>query len=205
VYSKPLIDFDSPKAVTKANPYEIDVKFIGNTAMYFDTQCEVILTGAYKWGALPLHIKDHEDRYANSKVGDMQKAYVQDINYKGVSLQSLIFESKVVKDYDQNIFTQYSRGVAMSHSIGAQRVLAGLAVKDGNDGQKKLWKKYIDQIFNKDEVLKYGFFVATSEIFVNECSIVLRPANEISMQIDFEASDISVSKNDDIVVSTDWI
>ena len=190
IYSKP----DANKADTGAAPEDtgmITVKVVANTAMFFDSQADVLLPDNAKKsikdrkGLIP-HIHDHIWE-VTSEVGDVKNIYYQDIPLKDLGVnqtgtaQALIFETEIRKDYNEAIYNKYKAGKVNQHSIGLQYVNIALAYNDEDSKEEfALWNKYINQIINKEAAEAAGYFWVVSEIKLMENSSVLFGSNSLT-------------------------
>lgn len=196
VFFSPSFVFSKPAANKSDNtPAEdtgkILVKVVANTAMFFDSQSDVLLPDNAKKsikdrkGLIP-HIHDHIWE-VTSEVGDVKNIYYQDILLKDLgvnkegSAQALIFETEIRKDYNEAIYNKYKSGRVNQHSIGLQYVNLSLAVNDEDMKEEfALYNKYINQIINKEAAQQAGYFWAVSEIKLMENSSVLFGSNSLT-------------------------
>jgi len=90
-----------------------------------------------------------------------------------------------MKDYNEKVFNQYKMGRVNQHSIGLQYLQLELAIND-EESEKEFdfWNKYYDQIINKEEADKKGFFWVVQEIRLIENSAVLFGSNEATPTLD---------------------
>lgn len=170
------------------------VKVVANTSMWCDTAMDVLLRDSGKKsmkerkGLIP-HIHDHE-WMTDAEVGDVQSIYYEDVSLRelGVkqegSAQALIFETDIIRSYNERIFDKYRNKKVKQHSIGLRYVNLLLALNEPDDeyyeDEYKVWKKYIDQIINKDYVESKGYFWAVPEYMLLENSCVLFGANQLT-------------------------
>lgn len=195
----PTYLFDSPTSSNKAEgdgaagaPMDdtgvLRVKAVANTAYWCDSQMDVLLPDNAKKsikerkGLIP-HIHDHIWEMG-AKVGEVVNIYYQDmlltdlgINKSG-STQALIFETDIMKEYNEKVYLQYKRKKANQHSIGLQYVKIELAINDSEyEKEMDFWNKYVDLIINKEVVMERGYFWVVSEIKLMENSVVLFGSN----------------------------
>jgi hypothetical protein len=175
---------------SEGNKNYVDVKVIANTANWFDSQGDVLLTDSCKRslkdrkGMIP-HLHDHIHRI-DEQVGDVQKIYTQEIllselgiNKPG-STQVLIFETRIRKDYNEKVYNLYKNGKVQQHSIGLQYVSGGIemAINDSEYEKENLfWEKYINLVINRDEAEESGYMWIVSEYKLLENSAVLFGSN----------------------------
>lgn len=171
-----------------ADAESVRVKVVGNSALWCDTQLDVLLPDSWKRsikerkGMMP-HLHDHIHEIG-AEVGDVRNVYSQDISLTDLGLtktgttQALIWETDVKKVYNPMIFEKYRTGKIKQHSIGLQYVKLELAINDPeNEKEYDFWNKYISQVLNPDVPEEIGFFWVVSEIKVLENSAVLFGSN----------------------------
>lgn len=189
IYSKP--DATKADAGATEDTGTILVKVVANTAMFFDSQADVLLPDNAKKsikdrkGLIP-HIHDHIWE-VTSEVGDVKNIYYQDVPLKELGVnqpgtaQALIFETEIRKDYNEAIYNKYRAKKVNQHSIGLQYVNLALAYNDEEAKEEfALWNKYINQIINKEAAEAAGYFWAVSEIKLMENSSVLFGSNSLT-------------------------
>lgn len=173
------------------------VESAANTSMYCDTAMDVLLKNAGKKsikerrGMIP-HIFDHEWSMLN-EVGDVKDIYYQDLPLRDLGLkqdgtaQVLTFYTEVIKSYNEKVFEKYRLKKVKQHSIGLWYDDLQLAVNAPDDeyweDEYKVWKKYIDQIINKELPESRGYFFAVSQFTLLENSAVLLGANFLTPTI----------------------
>jgi len=184
----------------------IRVKVVANAANWFDSQLDVLLPDCWKKsikeraGMIP-HLHDHIQQI-EAKVGEVESIYSQDVKLKDLGLnqpgatQCLIFETDVMKSYNEKVFNQYRLKKINQHSIGLRYVGLDLAIND-EESEKEMdfWNKYYPQVINKDMVEEYGFFWVVSEIGLLENSCVLFGANELTPTLETEPADATPGKS----------
>lgn len=166
-------------------------KFVGNTALWIDSQMDLLLPDCWKksimerQGKVP-HLHDHV-RELDAEVGIVKNFYSQEISLLELGIsrtgvtQSLVFDSEVRKDYHPRTFEKYRTGRVNQHSIGLQYVRLELAIND-EESEKEFdfWNKYYPLVINKDVADDSGFFWIVPEIKLIEVSAVLFGANELT-------------------------
>lgn len=106
------------------------------------------------------------------------------------SATALIFETKILKSYNEKIFQMYQSNGINQHSIGLQYINLALAINDPEDFDHfKTWNEYFPQIINKQKATDYGFFFAVKEYKLIENSSVLFGANELTPTLSIEKID----------------
>jgi hypothetical protein len=98
--------------------------------------------------------------------------------------QVLTFSTEIIKNYNERIFEKYRTKRIKQHSIGLRYVELLLAINEPEDeywaDEYKIWKKYIDQIINKDIPEETGYFWAVPQYMLLENSCVLFGANALT-------------------------
>lgn len=168
------------------------VKVVANAALWMDSQRDVLLPDCWQKsiseGKGRLHLKDHAYKI-DAEVGDVTNVYSQNISLSDLGInkpgltQCLIYESNVNKLYDEKTFAKYKAGKINQHSIGLNYVVIELSVNDNSEYYKEEyanWIKYVDQIINKEEAEKVGYFWVVKEIKLIEVSAVLLGSNELT-------------------------
>lgn len=170
---------------------QMRVKVVANAALWCDSQMDVLLPDCWKRSIkerkdmIP-HLHDHIHQ-VDAKIGEVAKIYSQDISLNELGLkqsgttQVLIFETDVMKSYNEKVFNQYKLGKINQHSIGLQYVKIELAINDEeNEKEFDFWNKYIKLVINREFAEERGFFWVVSEIKVLENSSVLFGSNELT-------------------------
>jgi hypothetical protein len=170
------------------------VDVAANTSMWCDTAGDVLLKNSAKKsmkerkGLIP-HIYDH--RYeVLAEVGEVQNIYYQDVELRRLGLkidgmaQVLTFKTEVIKSYNPAVFDKYRLKKIRQHSIGLRYEELLLAVNAPDDEywteEYKVWKKYIDDIINKEVPEARGYFWAVPQYMLLENSAVLIGANMLT-------------------------
>lgn len=199
-----LLDIRGDKAVKVApadvpeDATKVRVKVVANTALWMDSQYDVLIPDCWKNSIrtrkdmIP-HLHDHCHEIG-AEVGDVVDIYSQDISLTDLGLsksgktQCLIFETDIMKSYNQVVFDKYKNGKVKQHSIGLQYIKMSLAIND-EDSEKEytFWEKYIKQIINREHAEDKGFFWVIEEIKLLENSAVLFGSNELTPTLDVKA------------------
>lgn len=174
------------------------VKVVANTAMYCDSQMDVLLPDNAKKsikerkGMIP-HLHDHIHQIG-AEIGDTVDIYYQTMSLSELGIakqgtaQALILVSDVLKSYNEQTFNKYKSGKIKQHSIGLQYVKIGLAVNDPESvAEYELWQKYAPQVINQDLINEKGFFWVVPEIKLLEISAVLFGSNPITPTLEVKS------------------
>jgi len=182
-----------------ADDERIQVDAIGNLAMWYDSHQDVMLTDSWtksisERGTLIPILKDHQHS-VSAKIGKTIEVYTKDLFLKDLGVdwsevrqaQGLIFKFEPRKSFDEKVYTMYKEGEINQHSIGLQYVKIDLAVNDPEDEEEyAVWRKYIDKIINKEDVIKNGYFWAVKEAKILELSAVLFASNTMTPVLQIE-------------------
>ena len=187
-------EMDSPEM----DPTTLLVKVVANTSNFCDSHYDVLAPDCWKKTIrengprgknIIAHICDHKHEIT-AKVGKVEAIYSEDLELRKIGVksdikeaQALIFETEIRKDFNEKVYNLYKAGEVNQHSIGLQYVKIDLAVNSEDDEYKqeyKLWRKQIDNIVNKEEVIERGYFWYVTEIKLYENSAVLFGSNEIT-------------------------
>lgn len=170
------------------------VESSANASMWCDTAMDVLLRDGGKKsikerkGLIP-HIHDHLYETL-AEVGDVMSIYYQDVPLKQFNIkkdgtvQILTFKTEIIKEYNPPIFEKYRKKKIRQHSIGLRYISLDLAINRPNDeyyeDEYKLWKKWIDQVINKEVPESMGYFWVVAEFMLLENSCVLIGANQLT-------------------------
>jgi hypothetical protein len=185
----------------------VHVTVVANAANWCDSQMDVLIPDCWKAsikarkGMIP-HLHDHIHQI-EAKIGEVDKIYSKDMKLADLGLkqegstQVLIFETDVMKSYNEKVYNQYKLGKINQHSIGLQYVKISLCIND-EESEKEFdfWNKYIDQVINRDVVEARGYFWVVSEIKLLENSCVLFGANELTPTLDVKVDTHSEPSSD---------
>jgi len=164
---------------------------VANTYNWMDSHDDVHLKGTFTKSISErankvFHLHDHKYQI-DAIVGEPLKIYEQDIAWKSLGVeklgttQSLMMESKIIKDNKPNIFNAYKNGKINQHSVGMKYVLIDLAINDETKKEEfKLYNDNIDKIANKERAEEQGFFYLVKEAKLIEISAVLMGSNELT-------------------------
>lgn len=170
------------------------VKVVCNACNWCDSQMDVLLENSAKRTiqqrkGMIVHLANHIHTLEN-QVGDVEDVYLETLPLKDLGLkdsgstQCVIMESTVRKEYNPRVFELYKRGKVKQHSIGLTYVEIYLAINQPDneywEKEYNIWKKYYDQIINKETVDEYGFFWAVKQYRLLENSAVLFGSNELT-------------------------
>jgi hypothetical protein len=116
------------------------------------------------------------------------------------STQAVIFETDVMRSYNEKIFNQYKFGKINQHSIGLQYVKIELAIND-EDSEKEFdfWNKYIGKIGNPDFAEQDGYFWVVGEYKLLENSSVLFGSNELTFTLSSKYDTIDQPSSDTVL------
>ena len=178
-------------AIIESNTEKIHVKVVANTALWIDSQLDMLLPDCWKksiterMDMIP-HLHDHI-RQIDAKVGEVKNIYGQNLTYSELGIQgigqtqALIFETDILKEYNEMVFNQYKSGKINQHSISLQYVSLQIAINDKKQEKEfALWNQYLPMSINPKVAIDAGYFFIVKECKVIENSCVLFGANEIT-------------------------
>lgn len=181
----------TPKEAAPVDAETLNVLVVGNTSMYCDSHSDVLLRNAGKKsirerkGMIP-HLPDH-DWSMTAELGEVLDVRYEDRELRELgwtadgTAQAIVMETNLIKAWNERAFEKYRLGRVKQHSIGLRYVNLQLAVNEPEDeywkDEYKVWKKYIDDIINKEYVEARGYFFAVSEFILLEISGVLFGSN----------------------------
>lgn len=218
LYSVGVIN-EGSESVTKATASDaqrlIDAnkmaaQLVINTTNIMDSHDDVHIPGLWKKSlqerkSLYL-LKEHKMTFENI-ISDEVKAKTMNVswselgfNYEGTT-QALIFDATLTKDRNPYMFEQYAKGYVKEHSVGMRYVKIDLAVNDDRyEDEYKVWKKYIDQIINREQAESKGYFWAVTEAKLVEGSAVVMGSNYATPTMRLEPKELEAvedtSKNE---------
>jgi hypothetical protein len=177
---------------------KVHVTVVANAMNWCDSQMDVLINDSAKRSikerkSMIPHLHDHIHEIA-AKVGEVTNIYLQEMSLKDLGLnmtgstQVIIFETDVMKSYNEKVYNQYKLGKINQHSIGLQYVKISLCIND-EESEKEFdfWNKYYPLVINKDVVDERGYFWVVSEIKLIENSCVLFGSNELTPTLDVKA------------------
>lgn len=163
-----------------------------NTTNLMDTQFDVLLPGAYsksvKENKRIMHLQEHKMQFDHIITdGEDLKAYTRNFtwlelgaNYPGTT-EALLYDVAIRKSRNAYMFGEYQEKHVNNHSLGLQYVKILFAVNDKDYKEYyDNWKKYIDQVANKQDAIDAGFFYPIPEVKVIEGSAVPAGANWVT-------------------------
>lgn len=171
---------------------EFTVRAIINTTNIMDSHKDVHLKGLWskslKENKRIMHIQEHESSKFSSIIadGDDLRAFTKTYSWKDLGYeakgetQALVFVSKIKKSRNPYMHQQYAKGYVNNHSVGMRYVKMALAINDESYEEYKVWQKYIEEVVNKDEAERVGYFYAVQEAKVIEGSAVPVGSNQIT-------------------------
>lgn len=190
----------------------IKARLVVNTTNILDSHGDVHISGLWKktlneQKTLYL-LQEHTMSFETIITSDLTTSLDQmtwkslGFDFKG-STQALIFNANISKQRNPYMFEQYVKGYVNNHSVGMRYVKMFLCVNSDDKfhkEEKENWEKYIDQVVNKEEADKRGFFFAVTEAILVEGSAVpmgsnfATPTLEISPNKQFEADSFTSNK-----------
>jgi hypothetical protein len=166
---------------------KIQVASVINTTKLFDSHGDVHFDGLWDKS-----IKEAKDNYLVKEhdfsfdgiITDQVKVTAPIVTWKSLGFdytgntQALTYTSTIGKEDPTGMFGRYAKGQVKQHSVGMRYIKLALAMDNKKYSEEyKVWKDYYDQIANKAEVDKAGFFWAVTEAKNIEGSAVVRGSN----------------------------
>jgi spore coat protein CotF len=174
---------------------EIKRDLVANTYNWLDSHGDVHVGNTFKKSISErakkvLHLHDHIHNVI-AKVGEFETIKEVTVAWTdlGVAKEGttkiLLATSKIQSRRNKNIFDQYLNKEIDQHSVGMRYVDIQLAVNDEDyEDEYKVWKQYIDQIGNREDAEKQGYFWAVKEAKLEEISAVLWGSNTITPTVE---------------------
>lgn len=183
------------------------VKVVANACWWCDSQKDVLIDNSAKRTiqqrkGLFVHLSDHTYKL-EAQLGDVQNVYLENVPLRklGVKMdgdtQCIIFETNILKEYNEKVFNLYRKGKVKQHSIGLRYIKIELAIND-EDSEKEydFWKKYYSKVINKEAVDEDGYFWVVQEIMLLENSAVLFGANELTPTLEIRSHSSESGKSE---------
>jgi len=172
----------------------INAKLIINTTNIMDSHKDVHMPGIWKKSLKEnkriKHKQEHGYRFKDIIADkDDLRAYTKVFKWRDLGFdvdgetEALVFDSKIRKSRNPEMYKEYKNGNVDNHSVGMQYVkllFAANSDKDEHAQYKINWDKYISSVVNRKEAEKVGFFWAVLEAKVREGSAVPDGSNPIT-------------------------
>jgi hypothetical protein len=171
---------------------ELKVQAVINTTNIFDSHKDVHFPGVWSKTLNEnkniLFLQEHRMRFETVIASDNDlSAFTKNMSMLDLgsdligTTEALIFDALIRKDRNEFMHKQYKEGFVKNHSVGMIYVKLDLAINDDDFKQEfALWNSRIDEIINKKDAVKSGFFWAVFEAKLIEGSAVLRGSNPIT-------------------------
>jgi len=167
----------------------LKVKVVINTTNLMDSHSDVHMKGIWKKSVKEQKtvylLQEHQMKFENV-ITDKVRASVKEygweelgFNLKG-NTEALVFDAEISKDRNPFMFEQYAKGYVKEHSVGMRYVSLEMAVNDDRDSykeEKAVWDKYINEVHNREEAERKGYFWAVTEAKMVEGSAVVKGSN----------------------------
>jgi hypothetical protein len=185
---------------------------IANTYNYMDSHDDVHLNNVFKKSLEETKklflLHDHKFE-VTAQIGNIIKAYEQEgrFLYYGynspLDTQALLLDVEIERAKNELVFNEYKNHEINQHSVGMYYVKIDLAIDNQDDKEAyALYRKYLPQIGNADEVEKQGYFFAVQEAKLKETSAVLLGSNPLTGIFD---NNKSLKNDDEIVKMFDYL
>lgn len=169
-----------------------EVTVVINTTNIRDSHKDVHFNGIWKKSLKEnksiMHLQEHKSNEFSKIIADGEdlKVYTKIFTWKELGFdfegetEALIFESKVRRERNSEMYKNYIKGWVKNHSVGMVYVKIFLAIDSEEEDYKENKQKfdqYIDRIANKEEVIEDGYFWGILEAKVIEGSSVPAGSN----------------------------
>lgn len=196
VMDKNIASKEDGNIIDPINIDELKVVVIINTTNFLDKHGDVHLPGIWNKSLsenrMIMHLQEHEMEF--DKIisdGDDLRAYVKNYtwaelgySYPGVT-EGLTFESTIRRKRNEFMLNQYANGWVRNHSVGMYYIKMDIAVNDEDyPNEYEAWKKYYQQIANKERADEKGYFWYVLEAKVIEGSAVPIGSNSATPTLD---------------------
>ncbi len=163
---------------------------IANTYNYMDSHDDVHLNNVFKKSLEETKklflLHDHKFE-VTAQTGNILKAYEQEgrFIYYGynspLDTQALLLDVEIERAKNELVFNEYKEHRINQHSVGMYYVKIDLAIDNQDDKEAyALYRKYLPQIGNAEDVEKQGYFFAVQEARLKETSAVLMGSNPLT-------------------------
>jgi hypothetical protein len=168
---------------------KIKVKLVINTTNYMDSHKDVHLPGLWtktlKENKGLYLLESHKSDF-DHVISDELDAYTATVSWKSLGYdqyegktEALMFDAVLEKERNPKMFKAYARRWVKNHSVGMQYIKVDMAINHKDyKSEKALFDELIDDMANKEEAVKCGYFFAVKEARAFEGSAVLRGSND---------------------------
>jgi hypothetical protein len=197
----------SCKSTGEMNDNEISVKAVINTTGIMDSHDDVHIKGLWnkslKENKRIMMLQEHKNNQFDKIIasGEDLKASVKDYTWKDLGYdaegetQALVFDAKVKKSRNPYMFEQYKQGFVDNHSVGMQYTKLRIAINDKDYIQaKEAWDQYIDQVVNRADAERKGYFWAVLEAKAIEGSAVPNGSNPVTPTLEVKSFELGVEE-----------
>lgn len=178
---------------TTSNPDELKVRVVINTTGIMDSHEDVHAKGIWnkslKENKRIMHLQEHKSNDFSKIIssGDDLKVFVKTYSWKELGYdaegdtQALVFDSTIKRERNEFMFNQYKNGWVDNHSVGMRYTKLRFAVNDEDYPEEKTtWDDHIDEVVNREEAEKRGYFWYVPEAKVIEGSSVPNGSNPVT-------------------------
>jgi len=184
----------------KEDPTKLKLKAVVNTSNILDSHGDVHIKGLWKKTLQEnkrlFLLQEHQMKF-DKVISDKINAYTEPYDYKGSNVEALVFETEINKERNEFMFEQYYKGYVTNHSVGMRYVKLELAINSEDKyfrEEKEVWDKYIDEVANREDAEKQGYFWAVTEAKLIEGSAVVIGSNQVTPTLITEAVTDDTSK-----------
>ncbi len=195
-WSTPIAKGVANKADVTEDNGVINLDIVGNTNYWMDSHEDVHVKGNWSKtisdGGKKFHLHDHKFE-RTAQVGKFQNMQEKPIKWRDLGVdkdgetQSLVANTNVIKEMNQQIYKEYKSGEVDQHSVGMRYVKIDFAVnpelyedKEAN----KAWDEVYPLLGNPEQADKVGSFWVVREAKLIEISAVLAGSNSLTPTLD---------------------
>lgn len=193
-FNIPLVKTSKTEKASSDGDGQIKRRLIINTTMVKDSHGDVHINGIWnksvKENKRIRHIREHKNGFEHI-IADKEdlKASVKKYSWRDLGVdadgetEALVFDSTIKQSRNPYMYGQYKDGHVDNHSVGMHYVSLRLAINSDEEGYKEnkaIFDEFIDDILNKDEVIKDGWYWAIYEAKAIEGSAVPDGSNWIT-------------------------
>lgn len=197
----------------------IKVRVAINTTMIRDSHKDVHINGLWKKSLKEnrriKHLQEHEMKF-DKIIADRDdlKAFTKTYEWKQLGYdiegktEALVFDSTIRQSRNKTMFNEYKNENVDNHSVGMFYVNLKLAFdsdEEGDEKYKEEYDKHIEQIANKAEVKKDGYFYAIYEAKAIEGSAVPIGSNQITPTLTTSKSEFRNEVDSKEKAIKDWL
>lgn len=183
---------------------KIQVVSVINTTNLMDSHDDVHIPGLWNRNLKQnkqLYLTEEHDLSFRGIISDEVKANVSTMTWKSLGAdysgktEALIFTSIIEATRNKFMYDLYKAGRVPNHSVGMQYVNLLLAINDEDYKEEFAnWNEYVDQVSNKEDAEKQGYFWPVLEAKVVEGAAVIKGSNWITPTLEVDAKSFNTAE-----------